>query len=211
MRLRPALALAVLIAGSIPVVAQTVKTPPNRGMGSVHQPVVTRTDFVYDMVAARDTLDPFEAGRLTGWFDSLQLRYGDRVSVDTQGLGNGSRDAVAVLAARYGLLLDAIAPMTQGAVAPGSVRVIVSRMAASVLGCPDFSRVGTSELGGATQSNYGCATNATLAAMIADPRDLLSGRDASALGDVTATGKAVRAYRAGTIKSLKNESSKGGN
>ena len=99
----------------------------NRGMESVHQPVVARTDYVYDMAADGDPHG------LAGWFDSLNLRYGDHVSVDTQGYAGGTaRDVVASVAARYGLLIDETAPITQGEIPAGSVRVVVSRMSASV-------------------------------------------------------------------------------
>jgi pilus assembly protein CpaD len=63
-------------------------------------------------------------------------------------------------------------------------------------------------------SNYGCASNAALAAMVADPTDLIQGREAGTGGDTATASKAIRAYRdtapTGT-KGLKNESTKGGN
>ena len=44
-------------------------------------------------------------------------------------------------------------------------------------------------------SNYGCANNAALAAMIADPLDLVQGRGAGGATDPITSSKAVRAYR----------------
>ncbi len=167
----------------------------NRGLESVHQPVVARTDYVYDMPAPGDRLSEEAARGLSGWFESLNLRYGDRVSVDTQGYGAGTRDAVSALAARYGLLVDETAPVTQGEIPAGSIRVIISRMAASVPNCPDWSRPSNPNFDGHSMSNYGCATNSNLAAMIADPRDLISGRTGPASVDAATSSKAIQTYR----------------
>ena len=199
------LTVIALLAAALSGCSGTV----NRGLDSVHQPIVSRTDYVYDLPASGERLPVGDAQRLAAWFDSLRLRYGDRVSVDTQGTGPASRDAVAAVAARYGLLVDETPPLTQGAVAPGSVRVIVSRMTATVPGCPDFSRNRTTEFEGNSNSNYGCATNATLAAMIADPRDLVQGRSDSDSVVSNAAGRAITAYRAGNVKALKTETTGG--
>jgi pilus assembly protein CpaD len=148
----------------------------NRGLSSVHQPVVQRTDYVYD-VAGQGGLERSDLQRLAGWFEAMKLGYGDRVSVDTTSAGDtrASREAVASLAARYGLLLDETAPLTAGEIAPGNVRVVVSRIKASVPNCPDWSRASQPDMTGHASSNYGCATNSNLAAMIANPEDLVSG------------------------------------
>lgn len=184
----------------------------NRGLESVHQPVVARTDYVFDMAAPTDRVADTDARRLTGWFDSLNLRYGDRISVDTQGYGPGARDAVGAVAARYGLLVDETAPVTQGDVPQGSIRVIVSRMSANVPNCPDFSRPANPNFDGHTMSNYGCAVNSNLASMVADPRDLIAGRSGPAAVDATVSGKAIGTFRRAPntgAGGLKSESTKG--
>ena len=167
----------------------------NRSLESVHQPVVSRTDYVYDLAAPTGQIADNDDRALTGWFDSLQLRYGDRIAVDTQGYGPGARDAVAIVVARYGLLVDEIAPVTQGEIPGGAVRVIVSRMAATVPSCPDWSRPSSPNLSGDAMSNYGCATNSNLAAMVSDPRDLISGRTTSTVVDATMSTKAIGTFR----------------
>ena len=199
-----ALPLLLLIAGSTLAAgcAQSAAQTPgltaahNPSVYSVHQPVVQRTDFVLDL-AAPDGLAPSEAARLQGWLEGLQLGYGDRVWVD-QGLGYGSsraRQDVAAVVGSYGLLLSESAPVTTGPVAPGSVRVVVSRMAASVPTCPDWSDAGRISATSATHSNYGCAVNSNLAAMIADPADLVLGQAGSPAGDPGEASRAVRTYR----------------
>ncbi|MBA2918181.1 hypothetical protein GON01_04250 [Sphingomonas sp. MAH-20] len=186
----------------------------NRGVESVHQPVVQRTDYVIDLASAGDRLAQGERERLEGWFRSIDLAYGDRVSVDDPSGAIGVRSDVDSLLGRRGMSSLANAPVTPGAIAAGTVRVVVSRASASVPGCPDWSRSSSPEFVGSTMSNYGCASNAALAAMVADPMDLIQGREAGAAGDTATASKAIRAYRdtapTGT-KGLKNESTKGGN
>lgn len=152
----------------------------NRGLESVHQPVVTRSDFVHDM---SDAYGADAAQKLATWFDAVKLRYGDKVSVDDPSGNEGNRSAVAAVANRYGIKLEDAAPVTQGVIAPGAFRVVVSRATATVPGCPDWSRSGlAANYNGDLPSNYGCATNASLAAMVADPEDLVRGKEREAVG-----------------------------
>ena len=74
------------------------------------------------------------------------------------------------------------------------MRVVVSRTSASVPGCPDFSHRSHTDFQVRTSANYGCGTNGTLAAMIADPEDLVRGKDAAG-EDQSRASKAIRAYR----------------
>ncbi len=177
----------------------------NRGLESVHQPVISRTDYVYDVGAA---LTAEDERRIVGWFDTLRIGYGDHISVDDPNGDPASRVAIARIAARYGLLLDDTAPITEGTVDPGTFRVVVSRSKAEVPGCPDWSRKSQPEFNSNNMSNFGCATNANLAAMIADPQDLLQGRSAGPVADAATGGKAIRTYRTNPSRdtgSLKNE------
>lgn len=167
----------------------------NGGVDSVYQPVVARNDYVLDLATAGYALAPGEPQRLAGWMQSLRLGYGDRVSVDDGGDGSTARAQVAAEAGRYGVLLSDKAPTTVGQIAPGTVRVIVTRMTASVPGCPDYSRVYQPDFSSSTSSNYGCATNGNLAAMVADPADLVRGAPGSPTSDATTGTKAVKALR----------------
>lgn len=187
----------------------------NRGVESVHQPVVSRTDYVLDVSAGGGGLDPREAGRVEGWFESLRLGYGDRVSVDmgSDSYSSAARESVAGIAAKYGLLLSNSAPMTTGNVPAGSVRVIVSRAKATVPGCPDWSRPSEPNFNSHNASNYGCAINSNLAAMVADPQDLVLGRGGESASDASTSGKAIKSYRERKPtgeQGLKNESSRSG-
>ena len=47
----------------------------------------------------------------------------------------------------------------------------------------------------ATSSNYGCATNANFAAMVANPEDLITGQKGSGETVVMSSTKAIDSYR----------------
>lgn len=187
----------------------------NRGMESVHQPVVQRTDYVIDLAAAGDGLASGERERLEGWFRSIGLSYGDRVAIDDPYASAGVRGDIASLLSDRGMMLNGGAPVTAGAVQPGTVRVVVGRAKASVPGCPDWSRPASPDFVGSTTSNFGCANNAALAAIVADPMDLVQGRDPGTASDPFTSGKAIKTYRTAVptgTRDLKSQStSKVGN
>jgi len=169
----------------------------NTSLYSLHQPVVERTNFVFDLNTDANGVSDAELERLAAWFDSIELRYGDRLSIDDGGSYDAAAQAdVARLLGEYGLALQEGAPVTQGAVAPGQVRVVASRSSASVEGCPSWGDPGI-ESPTRTGSNYGCSVNSNLAAMIANPDDLIRGRDGTNAGSGTTAGRAIRAYREG--------------
>ena len=162
----------------------------NHGLNSPNQPVVRRTDFALDLNAGNG-LAPSEQGRLDAWFHSLGLGYGDRIFVDGDAYGRARAD-VAAVAADYGLLLSDGAPISAGAPAPGTVRIVVSRSTASVPNCPVWRGHDSPT---ETSANYGCAINSNLAAMIADPNDLVLGQAGSAVSNAATAAKAIKTYR----------------
>lgn len=171
----------------------------NTSMYSVHQPVVERTNYVIDVNVDGGGIPANEQRRMGEWFDALQLGYGDRLAVDYgSGYGNATAQrAVSDAAADRGILVSDTAPVTSGQVAPGTIRIVVTRSKASVPSCPDWSTSTDSNFNSSNHSNYGCSTNSNLAAMVADPEDLVRGRDSKKLDDNSGT-KAVNAHRAKT-------------
>lgn len=187
---------------------------PARGILPVNEPVVAQTDYVFDAAAPSGSLDPSEAARLDGWFRGLELGYGDVISLEGPDSALARAD-VARIAGRYGLLLsDGGAPVTPGAIPPGAVRVVVSRSRASVPGCPNWSRPSGPNYNNELMSGFGCAVNGNLAAMVANPADLISGRESSGT-DVSAGARAIQSLRTraqtGDGGGLQAVSSKGGN
>ena len=167
----------------------------NPSLESVHQPVVSRTNYTLDISTGPSGLSIPEQRRLAGWFEALDLRYGDRITLDDPLRSPTSRAAIEAVAGRYGILLGDEAPVTPGTVSPGTVRVVVTRASASVPGCPDWSAKSDGTLHNATSSNYGCATNANMAAMIADPEHLLKGASGQGVTTIMSSTKAIDSYR----------------
>ncbi|WP_294090936.1 CpaD family pilus assembly protein [Sphingomonas sp.] len=186
----------------------------NRALESVHQPVVSRTDYVFDVATDGSALQRGEAQRLVGWLSTLRLSFGDKVAVDDpSGAAVTARAEIAEVVGRYGMPLADQAPITAAAMAPGTIRVVVSRSTASVPNCPDYSHMRFNRFQSATSSNYGCATNSNLAAMVARPEDLVRGQPGSTTSDPATGNKAIQTLRKAPntgAAGLKSEGTSGG-
>ena len=185
----------------------------NRGLESLNQPVVSRANYTLDVASYGGGLPLPEQRRLAGWFDTLDLRYGDRIAVDDPGASGATREAVAAIAARYGLLVGEDAPVTTGQIAPGTVRIVVTRSSATVPNCPNWSAKSDTNLNNATYPNSGCAVNSNLASMVADPEHLLHGAKGAGETVVMSSSKAIDSYRVAPPtgeKGLKQNTTEGG-
>jgi pilus assembly protein CpaD len=171
-------------------------TPNNRSLYSTKQPVVEQDNYTLDLAAGAGGLTVPEQQRLAEWFESMRLRYGDRVAVDGAIASDAAREDVAAIAARHGLLLSEGSPITEGYVDAGMVRVVVTRSRAYVPGCPDWSDRFASNLDNSTADGFGCAVNGNLAAMVADPQHLLHGAEGTGETTVMSSTKAIETYRA---------------
>ncbi len=167
----------------------------NRSLDSVKQPVVERTNSTLDVDTNGGGLSIYEQRRLDDWFAAMDLGYGDRISIDDPLATPGTREAVANIAARYGLLVSEGAPVTEGFVNPGKARVVVTRSKASVPGCPDWGGRSSYNFNNGTHDGYGCAVNGNLAAMVADPEDLIHGDSATGGTVIMTSNKAIDSYR----------------
>lgn len=167
----------------------------NRTLESVHQPVVQRTDYMLDIPAA-DDLSDISAKQIVDWLDGLEPAYSDTISLD-HGLTQPTPlvvEKIAELVAHYGLTLSRPASLTKGTPLAGHIRIILSRRSAQVNDCPDWKRPSFATGAGQTLSNYGCATNGNIAAMVADPADLVTGRKDKSADPNLASAKAIQGY-----------------
>jgi len=167
----------------------------NRSLYSTKQAVVERTNYSFDVRTSAGGLSIPEQQRLDGWFDAMDLRYGDRVTIEDPMMSPGTRNAIKALAGRRGILLSEGAPVTSGYIQPGNARVVITRSSASVPGCPDWSVESEMNYNNATNPGFGCSTNTNLAAMVANPEDLVSGDAGSGETYVQRSSKAIEAYR----------------
>lgn len=169
--------------------------PTNTSLYSTKQPVVERTNMVLDVNTNSAGLPISEQQRLNGWFEAMDLRYGDRLAIENPSQNPAVANAIRDLAARYGLMLSDTAPVTAGALQPGQARVVITRATASVPGCPDWSAKSDMNYSNATSPGFGCAINSNLAAMVADPQDLLEGKKGASETVIATSNKAISSYR----------------
>ncbi|MEL7198954.1 MAG: CpaD family pilus assembly protein [Pseudomonadota bacterium] len=167
----------------------------NNTIYSQKQPVVERTNFTLDVRTQASGLAVTEQQRLNGWFDAMDLRYGDRITIEDPAQNPAVANAVNDLAGRYGLMLTSTAPTTSGFLEPGAARVVITRSSASVPGCPDWSAKSDMNYGNATSPGYGCSVNSNVAAMIANPEDLLEGQTGSSETLIATSNKAISTLR----------------
>lgn len=168
--------------------------PTNRSMNSVHQPIVEKVNYTLDVSTGGGGLAYGEAARLSEWLAAMGARYGDRIYVEDPGANSATHSAVEAVAGRFGLLVSEGTPATEGYLDQGHARVVLVRSKATVPGCPNWSSNSDFNPANGLSSNYGCATNSNLAAMVANPEDLVHGATGDA--DVSVrSGKAIEAYR----------------
>lgn len=167
---------------------------PSAGVVPVNVPVVTSADYVFDAAAPGGTLSQGEGDRLNGWFQGLGIGYGDTIYVDG-GYAPAARAQVANIAGRYGMQVSPGAPVTAGMIRSGEVRVVVARRRASVPGCPNWNQRSQPDWDNKSLPNLGCGVNSNLAAMVANPEDLLHGREGAAVSDDRTAARAVELYR----------------
>ena len=168
----------ILLASATLLTALAACGPVNRSVNTVKAPTIQSTQIAHDVrFAGYDSLAADQAQGLAEWLDSIDVAYGDRISVDDPIAAGAAarRAAIAGVVARFGLMVEDAAPVT-AALPAGTARVVVTRTKISVPDCPDWRRESNPELEASTMSNYGCATVSNIAAMVADPNDLIGGQ-----------------------------------
>lgn len=183
-----------LVAGCALALSACAGTSTNRSFYPQHQAVVTHASYDLDLISGPDGLSLAELKRLNGWFDAMGLRYGDQVSVDDPLASATTRQQIAALLGARGLTLSPRPALLQASLNAGTVRVSFTRATATVPGCPDWSSNSETNEKNALHPNFGCAVNSNLAAMVANPDDLIRGATTNS-NPVATSDKAIAAYR----------------
>lgn len=186
----------ILLASAALLTALAACGPVNRSVNTVKVPTVESTQLAHDVrFAGYDSLAAAEARGLAEWLESIDIAYGDRISVDDPIAAGAAarRAAIAGVVARFGLMVEDVGPVT-AALPAGTARVVVTRTKISVPDCPDWRRKSNPELEASTMSNYGCATVSNIAAMVADPNDLIGGQGYTG-ADGHTTSRAINVFR----------------
>ena len=109
---------------------------------------------------------------------------GDEVRIERAAsvIADARARALASALARQGLRPTMVAP---GGAPEGEIHLVVEHAAATVPRCPNWTKPPGNDFNNTLHSDFGCATALDLAAMVADPRDLIEGRPlAPVVGDV---------------------------
>jgi pilus biogenesis lipoprotein CpaD len=155
--------------------------------------------------SARDTI------RLEGHADE---RASDLYNLE---LAGRRAEAVAAFLRRHGYTNLTVTTSSYGEAVPAvagtgaevwrqnrRVELVLERSLVTLPGCPDWSRKSGTDFANLPHSNFGCATQANLGLMVADPRDLVSGRTLGPADGVQQAEGIVR-YRTGKVIELQKE------
>ena len=128
---------------------------------------------------------------------------GDEVRIERAAsvIADARARALASALARQGLRPTMVAP---GGAPEGELHLVVEHATATVPRCPNWTKPPGNDFDNTLHSDFGCATALDLAAMVADPRDLIEGRPlAPVVGDVAIL--PMHRYRTGTPGDTANQ------
>lgn len=196
MAYHPITRLALLPAICCLALAGCRQNTGNPSLNIQYAPRIATEEITYDMrFNIKNDMTALQIRTHEAFLRSLGLRYGDRIFIDDPE-PNGARDrraAVSALLAKFGLIPETEAVVTTGFIAPNAVRIVVRRAKASVNNCPSWSDSTSINKGMNMMNNTGCASASNLAAMVADPNDLVDGRPYKG-SEAQSIVKAVQAY-----------------
>lgn len=163
--------------------------------------IVEPVRLVHDVrFSGEANLSTVEMAQLDGFIARHDIGYGDHVYVLTENAGSPSPRTTTVLNYMKAHGIDAVGlPSIEAQ--PGLVRIVVNRHVVVPPNCPDWSKPTTSDYTNTPASNFGCATTANFGAMVADPGELIQGRQPGA-ADAEVSAGAVRRYRTDKVKPL---------
>ena len=196
------------------------REPIEGALPAVSVPKVSRVDWrveqhpVYFGVGS-----PVPAGgeqqRLDGFLAGFEP-YGARVFVDAApdvtgaGLAEGRLKTLTEVARRRGFTVERFTPtaeMQPTSRDPRIAQVFVGRFVVTSPACPDWRKDSAADFTNTPTSNYGCADVVNLGAMLADPGDLVRGRDMGP-AEAERAGLAIQRYRGyGSKESQRSEQS----
>ena len=169
---------------------------------------VVRMHHEVHFASGTTTLDVAERRRLDTFVDTVDLGYGDTVTIavigDNDAAVRRARLVRAHLAARRIETELVSSRLPAGLDAPRSVTVSVSRHVLVPPKCPDWTKNAGRDVFNTQSSNFGCATAQAHSVMVADPGHLVRGQRMGP-GDGEALALGIARYRAGEVTPLSTE------
>ncbi|HUK10550.1 MAG TPA: CpaD family pilus assembly lipoprotein [Stellaceae bacterium] len=169
-----------------------------------------RTTFAATYARGASALSPAEQARLNDFLSAAQVQPRDSVYLEPAAgdrLATGRINTLARELEHRGLEVSAL-PAARDAVPANSLLVVVDRYVATPPNCPNFTKSSSEDHENAPPSNWGCSNQANLGLMVANPRDLVIGRDPSP-EPADAAVLPIQRYRAGKTAPLPSESAGG--
>lgn len=148
-------------------------------------------------------LAPGEAGRLGAFLASQGTPWSMDIRVQPlSAAGVGALNQTDRTLIELGVQANRITRVREGVAAgEGDIAVSARHIRAAAVGCPDWRRANLIDMSEKNSSNFGCATADNLARMIADPRELATGRALAPASGAHASAAAQR-YRNDKVKPL---------
>ena len=148
------------------------------------------------------TLSVAQKGQLVAFLQTSRFDYGDKlfVSAGRSSLEEQRRAAVAAYLRSAGYEPQQMADNND----TGDVTVVIGRYVATPPACPDWRKPAVTDRANTTMSNFGCATASGLAVMVANPGDLVRGRNPG-MADGEASALGIQRYRQGKVTPLEVE------
>lgn len=196
----------IALAGGLVACAPSLQNSQWSGAELPKQTQVLFLHQAYDVRfdPGKDLLSPAEQKRLAdfiarediGLYDEITLASGN--GGDTKGAGLAARRSASVAAYLRSLHLK-FAADSEAAAPNDQVTLSIGRYIVVPPQCPDWRKPSEDDPSNTPSSNLGCATETNLGLMVADPRDLVVGKDI-APSDADHNGYAVQRYRQDTFK-----------
>lgn len=195
---------AYALAASTVMLLVLVACAPSANWSEVQAPKRNQVEpvrLVHDVKFTNGAqLSSVEMAQLEGFIARHDVGYGDRVYVLTETAGAASQRSTVVLnyMKAHGIAAAALpSPEAQ----PGLVRIVLNRYVVVPPNCPDWSKPMTSDYTNTPMSNLGCSTTANFGTMVADPAELIQGRQPGP-ADAEGSAGAIQRYRTDKIKPL---------
>lgn len=161
-----------------------------------------RIPFMVSFKKGSSRLSGKAVERLDMFMMKSNVGYGDELSMDFPlrrdgNLSEQNRQRMTFLSElmkRRGLHLSPEVTPYGLSPAVNQARFLISRYVITPPRCGDWSQASTDNYGNAPTVNFGCANQASLGLMVANPRDLITGVD-NEQADAEKVARAVRTYR----------------
>ncbi len=214
-RRRTRLGWKILVALLAMTTTMAACAPRTAQWSPAHVPKKNQVDWIVNVHMVKPSragagLSTDERKRLDQFANEIALGYGDQVVIEapTRHLTTTGATLARYFEARR--LSPDVRVLDRPPRSGGDVvTVIVGRYVVTPPKCPDWTKPAGADPANRSSSNFGCANTSNLGLMLADPGDLVRGREKGP-SDGVAASRLLRRYRSGKVAGPKTVSSGAG-